>query len=518
MASWSAGYVLDIQYTSGFYRELSPTFLRFVAHANSLQAPNIGSEVGSGGAYCELACGQGFGTALLAAANPRAKFWGFDFNPAQIANARRLAENAGLKNVTFDDFSFEQAVGLAEDALPKFDIIALHGIYSWINVENRRLIVDFIDRRLKPGGFVYVSYNCMPGWAQMGPLQRLFREHAGRHPDRSDFQAEAALNFANKLREGGGLYFKQNPAVGVRMDKMPEQNRNYLAHEYLNGYWHPLYHLDVVHEMEAARLTYAASATIAENLDAVSSPPGLRQLLTDTRDRAWKETLRDFAVNKQFRRDLFVRGGTPVTGAELGQILAGQRFAAMTTRSAMTFKFQTPMGEVSGQEDIYAPLADAISQRPQTVAELAKLPALAGVAPASLLQALSLLTHAGCIHPVALDPRSKEAEVGRAFNRAVAARIRAGAQLSYLAAPAAGTGVSATYAELVGILALEENAKATAQQAAKLGWSIMHQTGQRPKKDGKALNAEDEVIAELEAQLTTFFTEKLPIWKQLGVV
>ena len=326
------------------------------------------------------------------------------------------------------------------------------------------------------------------------------------------------MNFANKLREGGGLYFKQNPAVGVRMDKMPEQNRNYLAHEYLNGYWHPLYHLDVVHEMEAARLTYAASATIAENLDAVSSPPGLRQLLTDTRDRAWKETLRDFAVNKQFRRDLFVRGGTPIGAAELGQMLAGRRFAALVARSAMSFKFQTPIGEVSGQEEIYAPIADALAQRPHAINELAALPALSGVSSAALLQALSMLTYGGSIHPLSLDPRSKEAEVGRAFNRAVAARIRVGEQLSYLAAPAAGTGVPVTFAELVAVLALAENAKVTASQAAKLGWTIMAQTGQRPRKEGKTLQSEDEVLQELEAQLTIFFAEKLPIWKTLGVV
>jgi SAM-dependent methyltransferase len=514
MTSWSAGYVLDIQYTSGFYRELSPTFLRFVAHANSIHGPDIGSD----GAYCELACGQGFGTALLAAANPKMRFWGFDFNPAQIANARRLAETAGLKNVTFDDLSFEQAVALPSDALPKFDIITLHGIYSWISEENRRLIVEFLDRRLKPGGLVYVSYNCMPGWAHMAPLQRLFREHAIRHPDRSDLQAEAALSFANKLREGGAFYFAHNAAVGPRMDKMPDHNRNYLAHEYLNGYWHPLYHLDVVREMEAARLTYVASATIAENIDAISSPPGTHQLLSDTRDRAWKETLRDFASNKQFRRDIFLRGGTPIRGAELSNILGAQRFIATVPRSAMTFKFKTPLGDVVGQEDIYPPIADALAQRPHTLSELTKLPALSTKPLSALLQALSLLVHAGDVHPVSLDPRSKEADSARAFNRAIAERIRTGEQLTYLAAPVIGNGVSATYVELLSIVALSENPKITVQQAAKFGWSIMERTGQRLLKDGKPLHSEEENMPELEAQLTEFFTNKLPVWKQLGVV
>lgn len=518
MASWSAGYVLDIQYTPGFYRELAPSFLRFVAQSNSIHAPDIGGEGGMGASYCELGCGQGFGTALLAAANPNTRFWGFDFNPGQIANARRLAASAGLTNLVFEDFSFEQAVALPPEALPKFDIIALHGVYSWINAENRRLVVEFLDRRLKPGGLAYVSYNCMPGWAHMAPLQRLFRDYAIRHPDRSDFQIEAALGFANMLREGGALFFAQNGAAGLSVEQMQEQNRSYLAHEYLNGCWNPLYHLDVVREMEAARLTYAASATITENIDAVSAPFGLRSLLAGTRDRAWKETLGDFAANKQFRRDLFLRGGTPVQGVELAQILGKQRFTALIARAAMTFTFQTPLGEVAGQDEIFAPIADALAQRPHTLDELAQLPSLEGQSANALLEALSLMVHAGNIHPVALDPRSEAVEVGRAFNRAVAARIRVGEALGYLAAPVVGTGLPAAFADLVGVLALAENPEATVAQAAKLGWSIMEQTGQRLLKDGQPLQSEADNMPALERELTAFFTEKLPVWRQLGVV
>ncbi len=178
MATWSAGYVLDIEYTSGFYREIAPGFLNWAILSQGLYAPTLRE----GAAYCELGCGQGFGTALLAAANPGVKFYGFDFNPAQIANARRLSAQAGLTNITFEDKSFEELATAPDGAYPKFDIIAIHGIYSWISPENRRFIVDILFRHLSAGGAVYVSYNCMPGWAAVAPLQRLMREHANRGP------------------------------------------------------------------------------------------------------------------------------------------------------------------------------------------------------------------------------------------------------------------------------------------------------------------------------------------------
>jgi hypothetical protein len=52
-------------------------------------------------------------------------FWGVDFHPGQIDNANRQARAAGLANITFDDLSFEQMLGRD---LPKFDVVALHGI------------------------------------------------------------------------------------------------------------------------------------------------------------------------------------------------------------------------------------------------------------------------------------------------------------------------------------------------------------------------------------------------------
>jgi SAM-dependent methyltransferase len=514
MSSWSAGYVLDIPYTTGFYRELAPSYLQFALASQGARPPRFEP----GATYCELACGQGFGTSLLAAANPQARFWGFDFNPAQIANARRLAEDAGLKNIVFEDWSFEQALHAPADALPQFDMIVLHGIYSWISEENRRFIRRFIDHRLRPGGLVYVSYNCMPGWATMAPLQRLLREHADRHPDRSDLQAEAALKFAEAIKEGGAFYFAQNPGVAGRMEKLPGQNRNYLAHEYLNRHWHPLYHLDVVRELDEARLTYAGTATLTEAMDTISLPAGLHEMVRNSRDRAWQETLRDFGCSRQFRRDLFCRGSAPIGQAEQAEQLRGLRFAALVPRSAMTFKFQGLLGEVTGQEEIYAPIADALVQRPHTLGELATLPVLAGRPMGALLQALSILVHQGHVHPAPHEVKGKAADTGRAFNRVVTGRLRYGEQFGYLVAPAIGSGIGASYPELIAALALFENPKATAPQVAEFGWSLMAQTGQRLVKEGKTIQTKEETMPELEAQLVLFFTEKLPIWKQLGVI
>ena len=160
MASWQDGYITDIPYTAGFFRELAPSYLHLLTLLMGVRPVPIGER---GFSYCELGCGQGLGTLIAAAATPNGRFVGVDFNPAQIAKANDLAARSGLGNVSFHEESFASLAHKGEADGSKFDIVALHGIYSWISAENQRHIVEIIRSRLKPGGLVYVSYNCMPG-------------------------------------------------------------------------------------------------------------------------------------------------------------------------------------------------------------------------------------------------------------------------------------------------------------------------------------------------------------------
>ena len=269
MSSWTDGYVADIVYTHGFYRELTPNILNFVPLAKG-QRPLSGPL-----AYCELGCGQGFSANLLAAANPDIQFHATDFNPTQIANAKALAADAGTPNLHFYDASFEEF--LDEPALPaKFDIIALHGIYSWISAQNRRHIVEFIRSKLKPGGLVYVSYNTLPGWAAGMPLRRLLID-AGVGDGPTAQRVETAIGFIEKLKGVNAGFFQQNPSAIGRFDKLKPMSRNYLAHEYFNRDWTTFYFADVAAEMVDAKVTHLGSAHILDFLDWLNLTPPRRR-------------------------------------------------------------------------------------------------------------------------------------------------------------------------------------------------------------------------------------------------
>src|SRR5688500_5630257 len=170
-SDWTDGYVSDVAYTDGYYAELSPAHLNYIAILNRCAPRPLDRPF----TYCELGCGNGHTVTMLAAAYPQGQFYGCDFNPAHVSKARRWAEAAGIKNLTILEASFQEMV---EMDLPDFDFITFHGIYSWISEPNRRAMQDVVARHLQPGGLVYNSYNGMPGWAGQAPLQRLMFEVA----------------------------------------------------------------------------------------------------------------------------------------------------------------------------------------------------------------------------------------------------------------------------------------------------------------------------------------------------
>ena len=72
-------------------------------------APDPGSAL----TYCELGCGQGYSSNIVAAANPNVEVYANDFNPAHISGARTLAAAAGTRNVHFYDSSFAEFAAVA---------------------------------------------------------------------------------------------------------------------------------------------------------------------------------------------------------------------------------------------------------------------------------------------------------------------------------------------------------------------------------------------------------------------
>ncbi len=209
---WTSGYVAEIDYTHGYYRELAPGLIDIALLMSGHEPPDRSST-----RYLELGYGQGLSANIHAAAAP-GEFWGADFNPAHAVNARSLAASSGAEAKFFDNSFAEMA---ARDDLPEFDYIVLHGVWSWVSDDNRRAIVDIIRKRLKVGGVVYLSYNTLPGWAVGMPLRHMMTLHAetvGSDAQGVVGRIDGSITFGQKLAEVGARYFAANSTAKGRLD------------------------------------------------------------------------------------------------------------------------------------------------------------------------------------------------------------------------------------------------------------------------------------------------------------
>jgi hypothetical protein len=312
-SSASQGYVLDARYPDTFFQELSPVWLNYVSAVNGVPARPLDAPF----TYLELGAGFGHSTVVNAGAFARGEFHACDFNPQHIEGGRRYASALGLRNIEFHEASFEQLLG---QDLPPFDFIVLHGVYSWVDGRARDAIQRIIREKLADGGLVYVSYNCMPGWASELPVRRLLVELASAAPGDSAEKMRRAVEQLTAMSGRGLRYFDANDEATRAIESYGRVPPNYLAHEFFNETWQPFYCVDVMDDMARAGASYLGSATLADNHPLLLVEDATIAALKNLSPRQQHLAL-DFAVNRRFRRDVFIRGTAPRSAAEATRAL-----------------------------------------------------------------------------------------------------------------------------------------------------------------------------------------------------
>lgn len=512
---WTAGYASDVEYTAGFYREQSPAALNFACVLNGIEPVDTSRTF----TYFELGFGRGLTANILAAAHANGRFWAADFNPAHVAGARQLASDAGLSNLTLLENSFEDLAEGRVEGLPQFDFITLHGIYTWVTAENRRHIVHFVSRYLKPGGLVYMSYNAMPGWSVSLPLQRLIVEHADLYPNRSDAQIKAAAAFIDKLDEAKAAYFVTNPQLRGRIDTLKNGNANYLVHEYMHRHWQPMYFADVARDMGDAKLEYVGSAEPSGNFTGLFVSSEKLELVNSTQNPVFAETVKDYFLNTSFRKDVFVRGARKMSPVKQVEWLSMTGLVLIVPREEATLQLKLPQGQVGAKPEMYTPVLDALATGPKTLPQLGALPGLEETNMFGVAQIAALLVSSGQAAIFIGNTDKASAASALQMNRALANKARFGDEYQALVAPLLGSGVTANFLERLVYQALTQKIdKDDTEALARFAWQALAAQGRRMIRDGAALPTPEENIAEIRQRIGDIVRQRLPIWRNLGAV
>ena len=409
------GYVADIPYLRDFKPMLAPAWLDHVALVCGVDPPTRAN----GFAWCDLGCGQGVTAAILAATHPRGTFHGIDMMPMHIEHARRLAAEATIANVRFHPVDFATAVGLD---LPPFDYLVAHGVYSWVDAENQAALRRFVDRHLKPGGLVYVSYNAMPGWARDLPFQRLVHELGRTFPGSSAARFAAAAETVRTMAAAGVPSLAPSFTLGELNARPEDYTPAYLVHEFMHAAWQPLYVTEVRAAMATIDLAPVGSATLNENFDRLVLSDSARETLACIADPNLRELARDFFLDQRLRCDVFDRGNRRLDPEERAERLLASPFALARPAATIRYETTTPAGARAYDTPGARRIVAALLRGPRP---------LAGLAPASeLLENILTLCAAGDAMPV--EPTRESVAK---LNRAIWRQLDSPEEIRWLALP-----------------------------------------------------------------------------------
>lgn len=443
----AGGYVTDIPYLFRYHRELNPAI-----HALMIAGEGRAPAFQPHGAltYIELGCGFGLSTLIHAAGNPAGRYVGVDFMPQHIATAKGLAASAGLTNVEFLQLSFAD---LAQQTLPDFDVIAAQGVWSWVDAANRDHIIRFAEKKLKRGGVFYVSYNALPALAPIMPARELMWAAFRNTPGPTTVKVDAALARARELMAANSAYLAGNPRAVQVLERALQSSPSYLAHEYFNATWDAFYHADVANSLRPAGMNYLASAHILSNMDPANLTPDAQQMLGKIADRTERETLRDYFMVPEFRRDIFVRSLAPA--GNMDATLFAMKFAGLAEPTDVdAIAAVTLLGEIKPPRAVAEAILRALTRGPASANDLATSPECGHISTAELYDVLVVLTAMG-----ATEPAAPEATL--AARKAVADRLNPvlwnyaihGDTISVNLSPITGGGVAVAQVDQVFLLA-----------------------------------------------------------------
>lgn len=282
-------------------------------------------------------------------------------------------------------------------------------------------IVRLLQRKVKPGGAVHVSYNALPAWGPALGMQRVLREGGRRLAGRSDQQAVEGLKLVQELQRVDAYQLARSIWLKAMIERASDLPLAYLAHEFMNDFWAPCFHSDVAKALGAAKLEWVASVNLAENFPELTVTPEQRAVIQGLDDPLLRELAKDMCLNRSLRHDVFVRGARRISPQMRDAALRDLWLTLSISPGELPLEVEMPAGKAELAQAFYRPIAAALADGPRRVGDLLMLPEVEGKRdnPAELVGIMVGLQ----IAEVALRPGAEPEPQAARFNRLVTSEL-----------------------------------------------------------------------------------------------
>ena len=445
MTDWSGGYVTDVPYTIGYYRQQSPQHMALACLLGGVAAsvPRPDEPV----SYLELGCGRGFGALLLAAANPAWRVTAVDFSPLHIVQARRMAAAMGLANVSFVEADLATLAEHA-DAIPEADFASMHGVWTWVGPAVRRGIVRLLRDRLRAGGVLHCSYNSLPGWQGALGLQRLIRQSGDLGSGGSDKRVTAGARLVRELSDAGAPHLQGSFASSLTK-RLDDLQTEYLVHEYMHTTWAPCFHADLCADLADAKLDWVGTGALFEAFPELTLTAAQRAIHDRQDDVMLRELVKDLCLARGLRHDVFVRGPERIGAAARDAAIGAITLALTVMPANFDYVADFPSGRATLNRDFYAPMVDHLARGPCRIDALIAASVRGGAGNAGEVLAMLVGTmQAAVLSAPELSPATERAvRANRALAHSLVRPDKLG-DIAALVAPRMGAGLSCRSGEL----------------------------------------------------------------------
>jgi hypothetical protein len=271
----------------------------------------------------------------------------------------------------------------------------------------------------------------------------------------------------------------------------------------------------VARDMAEVKCGFIGSATLLENIDALSVPPNMATTLAQTHDMRIKEVLRDLGASRTFRRDLYRRGTDKPLAGELTALLDEIVLTDLGSTDDGDITIST--GGSSSQtlnRDIYLPLRARLRTAPLTIGELRR--SLGDLAVTK--EVVSVLCATEIAHPTpSIQPSAAQTAQTDALNRVIGLHNRQGGALKSLVTPKLGTGLPADTFETMVFDEFTNGIPEDLAPAIDRLMAVLLERGVLPQQNGTPIDA-DGTRATLRQALERFITTRLPVFQRVGIL
>ena len=144
-----------------FEAELTPTWLHLACTLGGHRPPDLPATL----RYAYLGARLGVTPAVVAAVHPDADVWGWSPRPAEVEAMRPWWGRSGC------NLSLHERPGVPGDLGGRpTDIVIVTGVLDGMALADRRAVLAAIDRDLRPGGLLCLTYRTTVAWIEIAPL------------------------------------------------------------------------------------------------------------------------------------------------------------------------------------------------------------------------------------------------------------------------------------------------------------------------------------------------------------